>query len=83
MTVKPPGQLLIYGLIATAGFPADHPDDLPPPFHEFGEVASLRLQQGPGRWSDAFGKKSDDFGVERVCLRQPTQFERATLVFYG
>ena len=67
---QPPGQLLVRGLIATVGLHADHPYDLPPPAHKRGEVPSLRLQQGPGRWSDAFGEEGNDFGVERVCLCQ-------------
>lgn len=41
-------QLLVHRLIAAVGLHADHPDDLPPPAHEFGEVAYLRLRQGPG-----------------------------------
>ena len=71
VAAKPPGQLLVHGLIAAVGLHVDHPDDLLPPAHELGEVASLRFRQRPDRWSDAFGKEGDHLGVERVGLRQP------------
>ena len=69
--IEPPDQLLVHGLIAAVGLHVDHPDDLPPPAHELGEVASLRFWQGPGWWSDAFSEEGDHLSVERVGLRQP------------
>lgn len=71
MTVEPLDQLLVDGLIPAVGLYVDHLDDLLPPAHEFGEVISLRLRQGPSRWSDAFGEEGDHISVERIGLGQP------------
>lgn len=70
MAAKPSHQLLVHGLVAAVGLHVDHPDNLPPPAHELGEVASLRLGQRSGRWSDAFGEEGDHLSVERVGLGQ-------------
>ncbi len=71
VTAEPSYQLLVDGLIATVCLHVDHPDDLPPPAHEFAEVTSLRLGQRPGRRPHAFGKEGDHLSVERVGLGQP------------